>query len=104
MSQHIFRSVIFTAALVYGAGVQAATPTSTNDWQYALALYGWFPTVGGSLKYPLPSGAVADVEAGPRHPTRPNPTPGQRAAGGGHSRAPDRDRPSGDARASELLS
>lgn len=65
MSQHIFRSVIFTAALVYGTGVQAATPASTDDWQYALEFYGWFPTIGGSLKYPLPSGVIADVEAGP---------------------------------------
>ena len=48
-----------------GVAAQAATPTSTDDWQYALALYGWFPTIGGSLKYPLSSGAVADVEAGP---------------------------------------
>jgi hypothetical protein len=52
-------------ALTGSAVTQAATPASTDDWQYALALYGWFPTVGGSLKYPLPSGAVADVEAGP---------------------------------------
>ncbi len=65
MSKYILRSAILAAALVCGAGVQAATPVSANDWQTALALYGWFPTIGGSLKYPLPSGDVADVEAGP---------------------------------------
>ncbi len=65
MSKYILRSAILAAALVCGAGVQAATPVSANDWQTALALYGWFPTIGGSLKYPLPSGDVADVEADP---------------------------------------
>ena len=40
MSQRILRSAILTAALTCGAGVQAATPASTDDWQYALALCG----------------------------------------------------------------
>ena len=65
MSKHFLRGAILAAALAGSAGAQAATPASTDDWQYALALYGWFPTIGGSLKYPLPSGAIADVEAGP---------------------------------------
>ena len=65
MSQYLLRGAILAVALAGSAVTQAATPASTDNWQTALALYGWFPTVGGSLKYPLPSGAVADVEAGP---------------------------------------
>jgi hypothetical protein len=65
MNKCILRGAILAAALACSAVAQAATPASTDDWQTALALYGWFPTVGGSLKYPLPSGATADVEAGP---------------------------------------
>ncbi|MFZ1641235.1 MAG: hypothetical protein WAV07_07295 [Candidatus Contendobacter sp.] len=65
MNKCILRGAILAAALTGSAVAQAATPASTDNWQYALALYGWFPTIGGSLKYPLPSGAVADVEAGP---------------------------------------
>jgi len=64
MSKPILRGAILAAALAGSAVTQAATPASTDNWQTALALYGWFPTFGGSLKYPLPSGVVADVEAG----------------------------------------
>ncbi|HNW77656.1 MAG TPA: hypothetical protein PKH28_01965 [Candidatus Competibacteraceae bacterium] len=66
MTQAILRHTILAAALTGSVvAAQAATPAPSDDWQYALDIYGWFPTIGGSLKYPLPSGIVAEVDAGP---------------------------------------
>jgi hypothetical protein len=51
MKSHPLRLVLLSYLLLAFAGSEAFATDDGDDWQHALTLYGWLPSVSGDLKY-----------------------------------------------------
>jgi hypothetical protein len=51
-------------ALAFNTTVYAADSGTSGEWQHRVLLYGWFPSIDGTLKYDIPgSGSSASADA-----------------------------------------
>lgn len=50
------RALVATAGLVSASAVFGSTAGTADEWQYAVQIYGWLPSVSGDLRY-SPSGS-----------------------------------------------
>lgn len=41
----------------------AAAETADDEWRFRASVYGYFPDIGGSTRFPAPGGAEIDIEA-----------------------------------------
>ena len=51
-------------ALAFNSTVYAADTSTSGEWQHRVLLYGWFPSIDGTLNYDIPgSGSSASADA-----------------------------------------
>jgi hypothetical protein len=56
-------SALIASAACFAAGTASAAEKSADDWQYGVAIYGFFPDIGGDARFPAGNGATLDVSA-----------------------------------------